>query len=139
MIAVQLLLIVDLMEKKQVIHRDIKPSNIMIDMNQLAKANEEDDGEGGPAIFDVKLIDFGCAMRLLGGNKPIKKAAEEEPSVEERTSQALVLGTPGFIAPESADGKSYTNKYDIYSIGSCLFSILTHYNLWEAQNFKDLL
>ena len=33
MIAVQLLLIVDLMEKKQVIHRDIKPSNIMIDMN----------------------------------------------------------------------------------------------------------
>jgi serine/threonine protein kinase len=52
------------MEKKQVIHRDIKPSNIMIDMNQLAGANEDDDGESGPAIFDVKLLDFGCAMRL---------------------------------------------------------------------------
>ncbi|SOD67401.1 protein of unknown function [Streptomyces zhaozhouensis] len=72
------------------IHRDLKPSNIMITIN-------------GP-----KVIDFGIVRALDG------------PTHGGLTSTGVIVGSPGFMAPEQVRGERLTTACDIFSLGSVL-------------------
>ena len=50
------------------------------------------------------------------------------------------LGTPITMAPELliSDGKGYTNKADLWSIGVCFYQILFGKTPFEAKNYDDL-
>ncbi|MFO1004058.1 MAG: protein kinase [Planctomycetaceae bacterium] len=79
-----------------VLHRDLKPSNILIDRESLPH-----------------LTDFGLA-KLTGGND------------SSLTLTQAVLGTPGYMAPEQAAGRTdVTTRSDIYAIGAILYELLT--------------
>lgn len=78
-----------------VIHRDIKPQNIMV----------------GPGD-EVKLMDFGIA-RLADAAAP------------GLTTAGVVIGTPGYMAPEQIEGKEITKQTDIYAFGVLLYEMLT--------------
>ncbi len=82
-----------------VVHRDIKPSNILVEAGDRAR-----------------VADFGLA-RLAGG------AARSGVSVTTRTG--VVMGTPGYWAPEQALGRTITPQTDLYALGAVLFEAAT--------------
>ncbi len=80
---------------KNIIHRDIKPSNIVV----------SDDGSR------ALLMDFGIARSAEQGN--------------DLTSAGSIVGTPNYISPEQVSGDKLSIKSDVYSLGICLFFMLT--------------
>ncbi|AXQ55820.1 protein kinase domain-containing protein [Streptomyces koyangensis] len=72
------------------VHRDLKPSNIMITID-------------GP-----KVIDFGIVRAL------------DSPTHGGLTSSGVIVGSPGFMAPEQVRGERLTAACDIFSLGSVL-------------------
>ncbi len=94
-----------------ILHRDIKPGNIMI-------------SEGG----QVKLVDFGLAQYM--------NAAESH-----LTATGAVVGTPAYMSPEQASGRreDISRRSDVYSMGACLYELLTGKQPFEADNSVALL
>ncbi len=87
--------------KKGIIHRDVKPGNIML---------QDSEGE-----LRAILLDFGIA-RLITADM------QEDQSL---TSSGELVGSPRYMSPEQAEGKSIDKTTDLYSIGCVLFEILT--------------
>lgn len=85
--------------RRGLIHRDIKPENVII----------------GQAVDrpHVKLLDFGLARSLA------------EP-VGGETRSGLVMGTPGYIAPEQIEDPARADdRADIYALGALLYFCTT--------------
>jgi hypothetical protein len=85
--------------QRGILHRDLKPSNILID----------EDGE-------PHVTDFGLAKILAEGREG-----------EALTMEGSVMGTPSYMAPEQAEGKSatLTTAADIWGLGAILYDCLT--------------
>ncbi|MFE0457558.1 serine/threonine-protein kinase [Streptomyces sp. NPDC058914] len=79
-----------------VVHRDLKPANVLLMQNG---------GEMHPL-----LTDFGIA-RLA-----------DSPGLT-RTSE--FVGTPAYVAPESAEGRPQTSAVDVYGAGILLYELVT--------------
>lgn len=50
-----------------------------------------------------------------------------------------LCGTPGFMPPEALKNEGFTCKSDLFSLGSLLFSLLTHQNLFYAPDNKLIM
>jgi serine/threonine-protein kinase len=92
-----------------IIHRDIKPENIML----------RPDGY-------VKVLDFGLA-----------KLADGETALTDSTAGA-VMGTLLYISPEQARGQQPDARSDLYSLGACMYEMLTGKSPAKGDNFLDL-
>ncbi len=86
-----------------IIHRDLKPENIFLSTN------------GGLRDYP-KVLDFGLA-----------KVTERElrPGSIMLTQEGMVFGTPEFMSPEQAQGKSLDARSDIYSLAVILYEVVT--------------
>ena len=96
--------------KKGIIHRDLKPENVW-----LAKA--EDGAE------TVKLLDFGIA-KIVGASLSSRMQTLE---LEARptTQRGMVLGTPGYMAPESITvGGGSDARSDLFAVGVLLYEMI---------------
>jgi serine/threonine protein kinase len=88
---------------KGIVHRDLKPENIFLT-----------EREGRPDF--VKIMDFGIAKVA-----PIEGTTSDGPRI---TKQGAVFGTPEYMAPEQAAGKSDTDhRVDIYALGTILYEM----------------
>lgn len=72
-----------------------------------------------------KVADFGLARQLDSGS--------------DLTASGEVLGTPGYMPPEQADGHAVTTASDVYGIGAILFSVLTGRAPFEGDEPVALL
>jgi serine/threonine-protein kinase len=94
-----------------IIHRDVKPNNIFVTK----------DGR-------VKLLDFGVA-RMAAPNRP-------------RTTQfGSTVGTPAFMPPEQARGRSeeVDARSDLWAVGATMFMALTGRQVHEADTTNEEL
>ncbi len=84
-----------------VLHRDVKPSNIL----------HQDDGH-------TKIADFGIA-------KSLDRWALTEQVPDDVTQTGIVLGTPGYLAPERRRGESASVRSDLYGVGAVMVEAVT--------------
>ncbi len=93
--------------ERGVIHRDLKPANIL-----LSDMLSTDEGWGVSGFGIPKISDFGLAKRI------------DVPSGPTLTQQ--ILGTPSYMAPEQATGRSKQvgPGTDIYSLGAIVYRLL---------------
>ncbi|MGX1131054.1 serine/threonine-protein kinase [Streptomyces glaucescens] len=79
-----------------VVHRDLKPANVLL---------KQDGGQMHPL-----LTDFGIAR--LADSPGLTRTHE-------------FVGTPAYVAPESAEGRPQTSAVDIYGAGILLYELVT--------------
>ncbi len=105
-----------------VIHRDLKPSNIML-------------GDYGETL----VLDWGLAKDIKNrtdpalfasegpGKRDLGKSGPLPPGGHELTMQGQVIGTPAYMAPEQAAGRTdlHGPVTDIFALGGILYKILT--------------
>jgi len=97
--------------RRGVVHRDIKPSNLFLP---------------GHDIDRVKLLDFGIA-RLTREGRGV-------------TLTGAMLGTPGYMAPEQAQGaRDLDTRADVFSLGCVLFKCVTGRAAFSGENVLAVL
>jgi tRNA A-37 threonylcarbamoyl transferase component Bud32 len=77
-----------------IVHRDIKPANVII-----------------TTAGAVKVMDFGIARALHGASTTM-------------TQTGMVMGTPQYLSPEQALGKTVDARSDLYATGCMLYELL---------------
>jgi len=87
-----------------VLHRDLKPANCIV-------------GDLG----EIALLDWGMAARANG---PSGTAAADPGDARGGESSGMVVGTPQYMPPEQADGRSDVRS-DVFGLGAILYEILT--------------
>ncbi len=116
-IFIQLAQALDYIHTLGLVHDDIKPSNVLV---------ATDDEERGP---QAKLIDFGLVQVLRG----------EQPARTDDDDAVVVLGTPGFAAPEKIRGDPADVRSDIYSLGATLYAAIRGQRPFPGKTFKEVL
>jgi serine/threonine protein kinase len=93
---------------KGIIHRDLKPDNLFL----VRRA----EGAGRPleasAAVTCKVLDFGIAKMLDGRVDALE------------TQAGTVFGTPRYMSPEQAQGRSLDARSDLYALGVLLYQML---------------
>jgi serine/threonine-protein kinase len=115
-LAASVLEVLDAAHARGVVHRDLKPENLFL-------AHPENDPAGPP---QVKILDFGLA-RLLQ-NQAI-------------TTYGLALGTPSFMSPEQAAGRTneIDGRTDLFALGVAGFRLRSGRRIHEADNAVELV
>lgn len=112
-VAHALLDVLEAAHQSGVLHRDIKPENIFLtDKGQL------------------KLLDFGIA-----------RMRETNPSAPSVTRTGATLGTPAFMSPEQARGRSreIDGRSDVWAVGATLFTLLTSRFVHPGETPNEVL
>jgi serine/threonine-protein kinase len=100
--------------EKGVIHRDLKSDNVFIVPFRKERK--------------VKLLDFGLAKLSGRGDSSINT-----------TKDGIIVGTPAYMSPEQARGKSVDERTDIYALGCLAFKMVTGRLPFTAENAMDLI
>lgn len=115
-----------------VVHRDLKPDNILLQFANSERDRGPQFKNGAATIptvgtYTAKITDFGLAKLL---------------ETDSRLSlSGAVVGTPSYMAPEQAEGKSRAvgPAADIYALGAILYEILTGRPPFQGDSLLDIL
>lgn len=99
-----------------ILHRDVKPSNLLVDLSP-------------PNGAVAHLTDFGVAKVLDALASPVG------PGV--RTEGGLLIGTPGYAAPEVFLGKP-DYRSDLFSLGMTMATMLRGRPVFEALSPREV-
>jgi serine/threonine protein kinase len=109
---------VDYAHARDVIHRDIKPHNIMITQERSGTSTSD-------MARRTFVMDFGLARSANKGGT--------------LTTEGQVMGTPAFMSPEQAEGRTCDTRSDVYSLGATLYSLVAKRPPFEAPTPLQIL
>jgi tetratricopeptide (TPR) repeat protein len=99
-----------------IVHRDLKPSNVYLTPH-------------GP-----RLLDFGLARPLPG---ELLEALGLE--TRDRTHPEIMVGTPGYMAPEQVLGKEVDARTDLFAAGAVLYESVTGARAFSGTTLVEVL
>jgi serine/threonine protein kinase/Tol biopolymer transport system component len=105
---------------KGIIHRDLKPANVKLTANGT-----------------VKVLDFGLEKVWEGAPDAQLSAAPTLTATLDR--ERTILGTPAYMSPEQARGRTLDKRTDIWSFGCVLFEMLTGRAAFADETISDTL
>jgi len=97
---------------QNIAHLDVKRSNILVDSKDVCK-----------------LGDFGCSQILSKGDENLPVSP----------THSYLTSTFAYRAPEPLKGESPTPKANIYSLGICLWQLLTREQPYGSENIYVVL
>ena len=112
-IAAQVAAAIGYAHDRGVIHCDLKPANIQVASDGIAK-----------------VLDFGLARVKYAETGGVEKSL---------TGTGIMLGTPGYVAPERLLSGVLNASGDIYSIGVVLFEMVTGRRLFDRGQTPEHL
>jgi serine/threonine-protein kinase len=117
---------------KGVVHRDLKPENIMLaaraGRREIVRRLPDDDEvvEMEPAYDFVTILDFGAAKFWHQSTAPLGQ-------------NATVIGTPAYMAPETARTGVADARSDVYSVGVIFYEMLTGTVPFDGETAVEIM
>jgi serine/threonine protein kinase len=99
------------------VHRDIKPANLWLEERAPDAVDRSD--------WRVKVLDFGL-VRLLEADAAV-------------TPSRGVMGTPGYMAPEQANGALPDARSDLFALGCVLYRMATGQPPFQGKTMAEVL
>jgi Tol biopolymer transport system component len=107
--------------ERGIVHRDLKPANVKVKNNDA-----------------VKILDFGLAKAIRGD--AISTDDSTSRTISEMVTRAgTLLGTPAYMSPEQAAGKTVDRRADIWAFGCVLYEMLTGKKTYHGESMADTL
>jgi serine/threonine protein kinase len=118
----------------RIVHRDLKPGNILFGRDESSKVKDGSRPENTPGSgssltpthsLTPKVADFGLAKRLTS----------------DLTQTEMVMGTPAYISPEQANGKTkfVGPTADVWALGIILYECLHGERPFRSPEIQTLL
>ena len=114
-VAEDLLAALGALHEAGVVHRDLKPSNIFL------------------TPHGAKLLDFGLAREQPGD------VARALATATDNTRPGLIIGTPGYMAPEQILGRPVDARADLFAAGVVLYEALVGQPPFPGENAVQAL
>lgn len=125
---------------QRVVHRDLKPSNVLLQIAEGKRHKEKQAEVPSQPVVIVhltsaipKITDFGLAK--------FDALEPEATAPQYQTQTGVIVGTPRYMAPEQAMGKSQGvgPAVDTYALGAILYEVLTGRPPFVAETVLDTL
>lgn len=97
----------EFIHEREIAHLDVKPANILVDDHDVCK-----------------LGDFGCSQIVVEGDDNLPASP----------TYSYLTGTFAYRAPELLKGEIPTTQADMYSMGICLWQLLTREQPYGSEN-----
>ena len=128
-------------------HFRIREMDVLSIASQVVNALEyahhvEFRSPGGEPIQGILHRDIKPENIMIGSNRTVKLmdfGAAKPMSVNTRTMQGTVVGTPHYMSPEQVNGDPLDGRSDFFSLGVLLYELCANRRPFEADNLATLL